>query len=80
VSDVANVAPKLDEIEITPEMIKAVWGTSVSSEDIYDEKERAYVGIFAAMLLSSSDPLIQRISKVVYRGETVASRPQQESR
>ena len=49
-SDVANVAPKLDEIEITPEMIKAVWGTSISSEDIYDEKERAYVGIFAAML------------------------------
>lgn len=66
--------PEADEIEITPEMIDAVWGASVSTDDLYDQKERIYAGIFGAMLIASGDPRLKGISKVSYRGAVLVRR------
>ena len=57
-----------DTIVITDEMIAAVWGSSVSVDDTYDQKERSYAGIFAAMLLASKDAPLGGINKVERRG------------
>lgn len=60
-----------DEIEITQKMTRAAWGTSVSPDDSYNEKDDAYASIFASMILACDHQIAKRISKLLYKGETL---------
>jgi hypothetical protein len=63
-----------NDIEITPAMIEAAWGSAVSGDDLADEKERVYAGIFAAMLIAGTQPALRRISRVLYKGVALGER------
>lgn len=62
-----------DELEITPEMIEAAWGISVSPDDDYSYRSRAYASIFAEMVLAADGPLA-KISKVTFEGVLLGRR------
>jgi hypothetical protein len=62
------------EIEITPEMIEAVDGVNVSYEDLPDRRGAGYSKIFAGMLMSSSDPRLTAIKRVVFPNGSLVRR------
>ena len=74
VSDLKKTTDRIDEsiIEVTPAMLNAVDGISVTADDLVTERHNAYARIFAAMLLSSDHSIVNSVDQIRFEGCPIA--------